>query len=71
MSYVTIKKANSPDELEGIKKRLESHGVECKIRNEPPQQVINVVPTPFVELLVKKDQFGKANNILKEFEETK
>lgn len=71
MSYVTIKKANSPDELETIKKHLESHGVECKIKNAPPDQVINVVPTPFVELLVKKDQYGKAGNILNEFEEPK
>jgi len=71
MSYVTIKKANSPDDLKEIKKRLESHGIECKIKNAPPDQVINVVPTPLVELMVKKDQYGKANNILKEFEETK
>lgn len=71
MSYVTIKKANTPDDLKETKKLLESHGVECKIRNEPPEQVINVVPTPFVELLVKKDQFAKASNILKEFKDTK
>jgi hypothetical protein len=71
MSFTTIKKADNPDELEKIKKRLESNGVECKIRNEMPDQVINVVPTPMVELMVKKDQFGKASNILKEFEATK
>ena len=71
MSYVTIKKANNPDDLKPIKKRLESHGIDCKLKNAKPDQVINVVPTPLVELQVKKDDYGKACNILKEFEETK
>lgn len=68
MSYVAIKKANSPDDLKPIKRRLESHGIDCKIENEKPGQVINVVPTPLVELQVKKDDYGKASNILKQFE---
>jgi len=71
MSYVAVKKANNPDDLKGIKKRLESHGIDCKIKNEMPGQVINVVPTPLVELQVKKDDYGKACNILNEFEENK
>ena len=71
MSFTTIKKADNPDELGKIKKRLESQGIECKIKNELPEQVINVVPTPLLELMVRKDQFGKANNILKEFEDKK
>jgi hypothetical protein len=68
MSYVAVKKANNPDDLKPIKRHLESHGIDCEIKNEMPDQVINVVPTPLVELQVKKDDYGKACNILKEFE---
>lgn len=71
MSFTTIKKADNPDDLEKVKKRLESKGIECKLRNELPEQVINVVPTPLVELQVKKDDYGRACNILNEFEGTK
>jgi hypothetical protein len=68
MSYVAVKKANNPDDLKPIKRHLESHGIDCEIKNEMPDQVINVVPTPLVELQVKKDDYGQACNILKEFE---
>lgn len=71
MSYITIKKANNPDELKPIKKRLESHGIDCKMKNELPGQVINVVPTPLVELQVNSDDYGRACNILNEFEKKK
>ncbi len=71
MSYVAIKKANNPDDLKPIKRRLESHGIDCEIKNEMPVQVINVVPTPLVELQVRTDDYEKACSILKEFEEKK
>jgi hypothetical protein len=69
MSFVAIKKANNPDELQPVKKWLESEGIECRVVNEKPDQVINVVPTPLVELQVKKEDYGKACSVLNKTDE--
>ncbi len=64
MSYITVKKSDSIEELSEWRNKLEKNGVKCRIKNEMPDQVINVVPSPLAELQVLKDHLRKAQEIL-------
>lgn len=64
MSYITVKKADNLEELTELKMRLEAIGVDCRIKNEMPNQVTNVVPKPLAELQVSESDMRKAKDIL-------
>lgn len=64
MSYITVKKSDSIDELANLKSKLENDGIKCRIKNEMPDQIINVVPTPLAELQVAEDDLRRAQEIL-------
>ncbi len=64
MSYITVKNSDNIEELTKLKNKLRNKGVKCRIRNEMPGQIINVVPSPLAELQVLKDHLQKAQEIL-------
>ncbi|MGM0621020.1 MAG: hypothetical protein ACQETJ_08250 [Bacteroidota bacterium] len=64
MSYITVKKADNLEELTELKRRLDAIGVDCRIRNEKPNQLTNAVPSPLAELQVAESDMRKAKDIL-------
>ncbi|MFW6246202.1 MAG: putative signal transducing protein [Tangfeifania sp.] len=70
MNYVTIKESHYQNDLVVLKSRLESEGIECRLKNELTTQVINYMPAFTVELQVPENKVDQARNIMIETGET-
>jgi hypothetical protein len=66
MKFITIKESNTASDLMVFKHLLEKEGVECRLKNEMPDQVTNQTPSPFEELQVAESDMEKAVSILRE-----
>ncbi len=64
MNFVTIKESHYQGDLVVLKSRLESEGIECRLKNELTTQVINYMPAFTVELQVPEDKVDQARNIM-------
>ena len=66
MKYVTIKESHYVSELAVLKSRLESEGIECRLKNELTTQIINYIPSFVVELQVPESDLERVREILVE-----
>ena len=64
MNFVTIKESHYQADLVVLKSRLESEGIECRLKNELTTQVINHIPAFMVELQVPENEVDRARNIM-------
>ena len=64
MRYVTIKESHYQGDLVVLKSRLESEGIECRLKNELTTQIINHIPSFMVELQVPENEVDRARNIM-------
>lgn len=64
MKFVTIKESHYQGDLVVLKSRLESEGIECRLKNELTTQVINHIPAFMVELQVPENEVDRARNIM-------
>lgn len=76
MKFVTVKESHYQQDLIVLKSRLESEGIECRLKNELTAQVINYLPSFLVELQVADTDLELVKEIMIEtgelqFEKTK
>lgn len=64
MNFVTVKESHYQTDLVVLKSRLESEGIECRLKNELTTQVISHIPSFMVELQVPEDKVDDARNIM-------
>ena len=64
MKYVTIKESHYLADLSVLKSRLESEGIECRLKNELTTQVMNHIPSFTVELQVPESDVERVREIL-------
>lgn len=64
MKYVTIKESHYLADLSVLKSRLESEGIECRLKNELTTQVMNHIPSFMVELQVPESDLERVREIL-------
>ncbi|RIH63074.1 hypothetical protein D1164_21440 [Mariniphaga sediminis] len=69
MKFVTIKESHYAAELAVLKSRLESEGIECRLKNELTTQVMSHIPSFVVELQVLESDLERVIQILKEIGE--
>ncbi len=70
MKFVTIKESHYQSELVVLKSRLESEGIECRLKNELTTQILNHIPSFLVELQVPEHHLERAGEIMHEMGET-
>lgn len=70
MKFVTVKESHYLSDLSVLKSRLESDGIECRLKNELTTQVMNHIPSFLVELQVLETDLERVQQILKETGET-
>jgi len=66
MKFVTIKESHYQSDVVVLKSRLESEGIECRLKNELTTQIINYVPSFLVELQVPETELEKVRQIMVE-----
>ena len=76
MKFVTIKESHYQQDLIVLKSRLESEGIDCRLKNEFTTQVLNYLPSFLVELQVADTDLDRVKEIMIEtgelqFENTK
>ena len=64
MNFVTVKESHYLSDLSVLKSRLESEGIECRLKNELTTQVINYIPSFTVELQVPESDLERVREIL-------
>ncbi len=64
MKFVTIKESHYLSDLSVLKSRLDSEGIECRLKNELTTQVINYIPSFTVELQVPESDLERVREIL-------
>lgn len=64
MKFVTIKESHYLGDLSVLKSRLESEGIECRLKNELTTQIINYIPSFMVELQVTETDLERVREIL-------
>lgn len=64
MKFVTIKESHYLGDLSVLKSRLESEGIECRLKNELTTQVMNHIPSFMVELQVPETDVERVREIL-------
>ena len=64
MKFVTIKESHYLADLSVLKSRLESEGIECRLKNEMTTQVMNHIPSFTVELQVPESDVEHVREIL-------
>jgi predicted RNA-binding Zn-ribbon protein involved in translation (DUF1610 family) len=69
MKFITIKESHYLSDLSVLKSRLESEGIECRLKNELTTQVINYIPAFTVELQVPESDLERVREILIEIGE--
>lgn len=65
MKFITIKESHFLSDLTVLKSRLESEGIECRLKNELTTQVLSHIPSFVVELQVSEHDLEKVIEILK------
>ena len=66
MKYITIRESDNATDLKILKDKLKAEGIDCRLKSEMPDQVINVVPKPLEELQVAEPDFEKATKVLRD-----
>lgn len=66
MRFITIKESHYQGDLIVLKSRLESEGIECRLKNELTTQILNHIPSFLVELQVPEHEMERAREILRE-----
>lgn len=69
MKFVTIKESHYLGDLSVLKTRLESEGIECRLKNELTTQVMSHIPSFMVELQVPESDVERVREILIEIGE--
>jgi predicted RNA-binding Zn-ribbon protein involved in translation (DUF1610 family) len=69
MKFVTIKESHYLGDLSVLKSRLESEGIECRLKNELTTQVMSHIPSFMVELQVPEADVERVREILIEMGE--
>ncbi len=69
MRFITIKESSNASDLAVYKNRLEGEGIECRLKNEMPDQLTNQTPFPFEELQVAEFDMERAKEIIREMDE--
>lgn len=69
MKFVTIKESHYLGDLSVLKTRLESEGIECRLKNELTTQVMSHIPSFMVELQVPESDVERVREILIEMGE--
>jgi len=69
MKFVTVKESHYAADLQVLKSRLESEGIECFVNGELSSQVLNHIPTMQAELKVNESDIEKVKAILIEIGE--
>ena len=64
MNFVTVKESHYLADLSVLKSRLESEGIECRLKNELTTQVMNHIPSFTVELQVPESEVEHVREIL-------
>ncbi|MCF6357020.1 MAG: DUF2007 domain-containing protein [Draconibacterium sp.] len=64
MKLVTIKESHYNQDLTVLKSRLESEGIECRLKNELTTQVLNHIPAFSVELQIADTDLERAKEIM-------
>lgn len=64
MNFVTVKESHYLADLSVLKSRLESEGIECRLKNELTTQVMNQIPSFTVELQVPESEVEHVREIL-------
>jgi hypothetical protein len=64
--YITVKSSHYAADLQVLKSRLESEGIECFLNGELSSQVLNHIPSMQTELKVHNSDFEKVKAILVE-----
>lgn len=64
MNFITVKESHYQQDLVILKSRLESEGIECRLKNEFTTQILNHIPAFLVELQVKETDYEKVRQIL-------
>lgn len=68
MNLVTIKKSHYETDLIILKNKLESEGIECFLRNEFTNQIMNHMATFTVELQINQIDVDRAKKIMMQLE---
>lgn len=66
MKFITIKESHYLADLSVLKSRLESEGIECRLKNELTTQILNHIPSFLVELQVPESDVDRVQKILVE-----
>jgi hypothetical protein len=64
MKFITVKESHYLADLSVLKSRLESEGIECRLKNELTTQIINYIPSFMVELQVPETEVERVREIL-------
>ena len=64
MKFVTVKSSHYQTDLVVLKSRLESEGIECRLKNELTTQIINYLPAFEVELQVRESNLPRVKEIM-------
>ncbi len=70
MDFVTVKTSHYVADLVVLKSRLESEGIECRLKNELTTQLINYIPSFLVELQVPWSALPRVKEVMVETGET-
>jgi DNA-directed RNA polymerase subunit M/transcription elongation factor TFIIS len=71
MKFITVKESNNISDLLVLKSKLESEGINCRIKDELSSQVLNYLPSMSAKLQVVEDDIEKVIEIIKESGEIK
>ncbi len=64
MQFITVKSSHYQTDLVVLKSRLESEGIECRLKNELTTQIINYLPAFEVELQVGEIDLPRVKEIM-------
>ncbi len=66
MNFITVKESSNASDLSVLKSRLESEGINCRIKDELSSQVLNYLPVMSAKLQIIESDLDKVIEILKE-----
>ena len=66
MKFITIKESRNASDLLVLKSKLESEGINCRLKDELTTQVLNYIPAMTVELQVEDKDIERVKKIMEE-----
>lgn len=66
MEFITIKSSHYASDLAVLQSILESHGINCYLKNEFSAQVLSHLPNSVVELQIAKPDLEKLQQLIEE-----